>query len=224
LLQTLEGHTRSVNAVTFSPNGQRLASASWDYTVKLWDTTSGALLQTLEGHNNRVTAIAFSPNSQRLASASYDMNIKLWDASGALLQTLEGHGTWVNAVAFSPNGQHIASASEDKTVKLWDAASEVLLQTLKGHSGIETLSFSLDGTSLQTNRGSLQCSLLIGSDMLPEPPLSSPVFVRDQWICHGADKILWLPSDYRSQITAIHGNTIGLGYQSGRVTIISFVF
>ena len=53
LLQTLEGHTSSVRAVAFSPDGKVLASASDDETVRLWDTGTGGALQTLEGHTGR---------------------------------------------------------------------------------------------------------------------------------------------------------------------------
>jgi WD40 repeat protein len=97
-LQTLEGHSGVVSSVAFSHDSARLASASYDSTVKIWDAYSGACLQTLEGHSSSVSSVAFSPDSTRLASASHDNTVKIWDAhSGACLQTLEGYSSTVGS-------------------------------------------------------------------------------------------------------------------------------
>nr|WP_322684703.1 ribosome assembly protein 4 [Nostoc sp. DedQUE07]MDZ8130659.1 ribosome assembly protein 4 [Nostoc sp. DedQUE07] len=136
-VNTLEGHSDEVNSVAYSPNGQQLASASTDKTIKIWDASSGQLLKTLTGHSNSVTSVAFSPNGQQLASASFDNTIKIWDvSSGKLLKTLTGHNKEVNSVTYSPNGQQLASASGDKTIKIWDVSSGKLLKTLTGHSSL----------------------------------------------------------------------------------------
>lgn len=91
-LQTLEGHSRDVYAVAFSPSVKVLAAASSDGTVKLWDAGKGAALQTLRDHSNHfVRAMAFSPDGKVPASASPDGKVKLWDlGTGAVLQTLGG--------------------------------------------------------------------------------------------------------------------------------------
>jgi WD40 repeat protein len=149
-LQTLEGHSSAVRSVAFSHDSSKLASASHDNTVKVWDTSSGAYLQTLEGHSNYVSSVAFSHDSSKLASASLDKTVKLWDASsGACLQTLEGHSAWVWSVAFSHNSTKLASASDDNTVKVWDASSGACLQTLEGHSSdVTSVAFSHDSSKL----------------------------------------------------------------------------
>jgi WD40 repeat protein len=69
-LQTLEGHSDFVTSVAFSHDSTRLASASYDKTVKIWVASSGACLQTLKGHSDLVLSVAFSHDSTRLASAS----------------------------------------------------------------------------------------------------------------------------------------------------------
>ncbi|KAF2820701.1 WD40 repeat-like protein [Ophiobolus disseminans] len=149
-LQTLEGHSSMVNSVAFSHDSMRLASASYDRTVKIWDASSGTCLQTLEGHSDAVRSVAFSHDSTRLASASDDRTVKIWDASsGACLQTLKGHSSYVSSVAFLHDSTRLASASWDRTVKIWDASSGTCLQTLKGYSScVSSVAFSHNSTRL----------------------------------------------------------------------------
>jgi len=72
----LKGHSGSVSAAAFSPDGKTLASASYNM-IKLWDISTRVKLQTLEGHSSPIRAVAFSPDGKTLASVSYNI-IKLW--------------------------------------------------------------------------------------------------------------------------------------------------
>ncbi|USP79361.1 uncharacterized protein yc1106_06635 [Curvularia clavata] len=149
-LQTLEGHSSPVSLVAFSHDSSQLASASYDCTIKIWDTSSGTCLQTLKGHINNVMSVAFSHDSSRLASASSDKTIKIWDLSSkTCLHTLKGHSSTISSVAFSHDSSQLASASSDKTVKIWDASSGTRLRTFKGHSStISLVAFSHDSNQL----------------------------------------------------------------------------
>ncbi|KAM0271627.1 hypothetical protein ACHAQH_009034 [Verticillium albo-atrum] len=149
-VQTLEGHDNWVTSVAFSADERRLASGSYDSTVKIWDTATGACIQTLEGHGDRISSVAFSADERRLASGSHDETIKIWDmATGACIQTFEGHHDAVSSVAFSANGRRLASGSHDETIKIWDIATGACIQTLEGHDNwVTSVAFSANGRRL----------------------------------------------------------------------------
>ncbi|WP_246275813.1 WD40 repeat domain-containing protein, partial [Brasilonema bromeliae] len=107
--------------------GTKIASASSDQTVKLWDVSSGKELKTLQGHSAEVRSVSFSPDSKTIASASSDKTVKLWDtSSGRELKTLR-YSAEVRSVSFSPDGKMIASANSDGTVIVWNLDTDNLL-------------------------------------------------------------------------------------------------
>lgn len=143
----LKGHENEVYDLCFSPDGEWLASGSWDRTVNLWRWTTGELAKTLKGHSGYVTTIAFSPDGQTLASAGWDKTIKLWHlTSGQEIRTLKGHDHYIEALAFSADGLRLASGGQDKTVRIWEVAGGKELEVLRGHGNtVRSVAFSPNG-------------------------------------------------------------------------------
>jgi WD40 repeat protein len=136
-------HKKLINILITLSDG-RLASSSWDRTIKFWDRHDGQCLKTLTS-TGLLCALAVLQDG-RLASASTDGIIKLWGTdNGCCLATLTGHKDSVYALAVLPDGR-LASASADRTIKLWDARNGRCLATLTGHKlGVNALAVFSDG-------------------------------------------------------------------------------
>jgi WD40 repeat protein len=160
LATQLTGHRNEVSSVMFSPDGNLLASASWDNTIRLWDTSDPnnpqPVGQPLRGHTSLVSSVAFSPDGKTLASSSRDKTVRLWNLTTPtdvkeLTAPLTGDGAFY-MVTFSPDGRTLAAPSDDRTVRLWDVTNRRAPHAgpiLSGHTGpVWAIAFSPNGHTL----------------------------------------------------------------------------
>ncbi|MBV8885154.1 MAG: hypothetical protein JO235_14325 [Chroococcidiopsidaceae cyanobacterium CP_BM_RX_35] len=136
-VRTLQGHSREIRSLVFSPQGHTLIASDEDQTLKLWDIANGKCLKTFQGYSSGVCSIALSPDGETLVGGSTDRMVRLWNVSdGKCLRTFEGHTSWVRGVAYSPDGQTVASGGADLLVKVWDVSNGKCLRSFKGHANM----------------------------------------------------------------------------------------
>jgi len=140
-INTLKGHSGSVNSLAISRDGETIASASDDKTVILWNLKTSKRVWTFVGSSQEVYAVAISPDNQAIASGDFDRKITRWNLPNKeLIGTLfylnnpYSHSGFIYSLAFSPDGKTIVSGSADKTIRLWEPDTGKLKLTLNGHS------------------------------------------------------------------------------------------
>jgi WD40 repeat protein len=141
----LLGHIDRVNSIAFTPDGETIATASKDRTVRIWDR-HGKLLNILNGHLSLVESVSFSPDRKFLVSAEHNGRIIVWQANGIMLHSFLAHQSVVSSVAFSPDSKAIASASWDNRIRLWEPSGvEILTKPMSHRGAIYSVAFSADG-------------------------------------------------------------------------------
>ena len=145
---TLDDHGGPVKGVAVSSDGRQAITASFDYSLILWDLHDAAPRAHLYGHDAAVNDVALLPDG-RAISASDDGTVGLWDLAGErLLRRLEGHRGKVTSVDVSADGRLAASAAWDRTVRIWDLRTGAELHRLEGRDNLNTVRFTPDGQRL----------------------------------------------------------------------------
>ena len=146
------GHKDNVNSAQFSPDGQRVVTASRDKTAQLWDAASGKAIGEPMKHKDNVVSAQFSLDGQRVVTASYDETARLWNAaSGKPIGKSMKHNGFVESAQFSPDGQRVVTASYDNTARLWDAATgKPIGEPMKHNNVVNSAQFSPDSKRVVT--------------------------------------------------------------------------
>ncbi|NJN16422.1 MAG: hypothetical protein HC822_09190 [Oscillochloris sp.] len=139
----LAGHEDAIARLRFSPDGSRIAGASDDTTVRVWDAASGEELLVLEGFGDWVYGLAFSPDGSRIAAGDQAGLLIIWDSDGNAVTQIEV-GSPVNGLAYSPDGAILAVAADDGTIYRYDNQGAPLAALVHG-AQVSALHFSAEG-------------------------------------------------------------------------------
>ena len=160
----LIGHSDSVYSIAISnTNPNRLASSSYDSTVRIWyvsavsDISALQPIQTLTGHTDSVRCLAFLPDGS-LASGSNDETIMIWNINtGELINKLVGHEYLVISLTVIQNSFLVSGSY--KEIRIWNVSSGETVQKLNGHTSYVWSLIELSGNRLAS--GSIDGSIKI---------------------------------------------------------------
>lgn len=153
-----EGQSRTIRSCEWSPDGRFIASASFDWTVAIWETRSSnmsrwELVASLEGHESEVKSVSWSASGLYLATCGRDKQVWIWERVKGVefecLGIMKGHSQDVKFVRWHPHLDLLFSTCYDNSIKIWaeDAGDWFCANTLEGHSStVWSCAFNREGT------------------------------------------------------------------------------
>lgn len=155
------GHYDTVNSASFSPDGNRVVTASSDWTARIWDADSGEEILMLarnpkaefpESHSGQVLDAAFSPDGELVVTVGADKLARVWDAeTGEQLRVLRGHREVAGSVDFHPKSDRlVATAGWDFSARVWNVETGQQVAKLSHPEKVATAAFSPEGRWIVT--------------------------------------------------------------------------
>lgn len=189
---TLTGHARGVDALAFLLEGDVLAAAAADGSIRLWDLTAATPSARMLARGDSAAHVAGAPDGQSLA-LSHGKTVMLWEAKSSQRIEIGAHEAPITHLAFSPDGRTLASIAADRTLILWNVAAKQLRVRVQLPHEVSALVFSPDGRRLATaeNGGEIRywestTGKLVGYFLANEAGVSALAFSPDgQWLASG---------------------------------------
>ena len=192
----LVGHLDEVIATSWSPDGQIIATASRDGSLKLW-SARGQLLKTVDADTKASQAITWHPDGQSLATANSDGLVKLWNRQGQLLRYFRADSHNLLGIAWSPDGRQLLTGGSDQMLSLWTAQGRRLKTWHAHHDMINSVAWSrpINGVSVLASGSRDRTIKLWTSDGQPlrtltghQQSVNVVTFSPDgQWLASGSD-------------------------------------
>ena len=147
----LVGHDKWITDVAVSPDGERIATASFDDTARLWAADSGKEILVLRGHESALYGTAFSPDGRHLVTTSADKTARVWNLQSGREVLVLRHNSAVRNAAFSPDGRRIVTALTGAAAVLWEVDTGRRIAVLQEHEeDVTSAVFSPDGLRILT--------------------------------------------------------------------------
>lgn len=139
----------NLEAAEFSPDGSRIAMASYDGKIRLWTLHDKKIARTIE-LKGVVSALSFSPDGHLLATATWNRQVAVWNVeTGELVREFPNHKTKLQRVAFSPDGLKILSTEYRRRAHVWDLLTgKPLVEPLNFTSDLKSFQFDPSGTKV----------------------------------------------------------------------------